>query len=197
MVGSILTILSAAINLYSLLCVASIILTWFPGAKYTRVGRFLSALTDPYLNLFSRGGRLIFGNLDMSPIIAIAVLSLSTSVLNRITATGRIYIGGIIASIFSMAWSVCSSIIGLFALFMLIRWVVLLIHHGETSYDSGWYRLDAVLEKPVYKISRTFAKKPISYQTALLISWITLVLVNILGAIVFGIIGNLFLQLPF
>lgn len=196
MIGTILGIICAAVNLYSLLCIASILLTWFPGAKYTKFGRILSSITDPYLSLFSKKGRLVFGNIDFSPIVAIAILSLTTSILSRVAVTGRIYIGGILASIIAMVWSVCSTFLSIFFIFILIRWIVLLVKHGEVSYDSAWYRIDEMLQKPVYKISKTFVKKPLSYQKALLVSWISLLAVSTVGSILIKILETLCYKLP-
>lgn len=197
MIQGILTFLASLIELYSFLCMVSIILTWFPGAKYTKVGRFLSSITDPYLRLFSKNGRLVFGNLDFSPIVAIAILSLVSSIISRIIATGRIYFGGILVTFISMLWSVCSSLLGIFIVLMLVRWIVLLVKHGQIDYDSAWSRLDAVLEKPVYKIARTFSKKSVSYKNALLISWITLCVICLLGFVLTGVLEQLCMKLPF
>ena len=197
MVSTILGILSAIINIYTILCVISIILTWFPGAKFTAFGKFLSSICDPYLNLFSKGGKLRIGNIDFSPILAIGILSLLTTILSRITLTGRIFFGGILAAIVSLFWNLGSSLLGILTLIILVRWIVLLVKKGYTPYDSGWNNVDAMLQKPVYKISSTFSKNPVSYKTALLISWITLAVILLLGAILSGILIHLCNMLPF
>ena len=197
MLETILGILSAIINIYTILCVISIILTWFPGAKFTAFGKFLSSICDPYLNLFSKSGKLRIGNIDFSPILAIGILSLLTTILSRITLTGRIFFGGILASIVSLFWNLGSSLLGILTIIILIRWIVLLAKKGYTPYDSGWNNVDAMLQKPVYKISSTFSKNPVSYQTALLISWITLAVTLLLGAILSAILIHLCNMLPF
>ena len=197
MVSTILGILSAIINIYTILCVISIILTWFPGAKFTAFGKFLSSICDPYLNLFSKGGKLRIGNIDFSPFLAIGILSLLTTILSRITLTGRIFFGGILAAIVSLFWNLGSSLLGILTLIILVRWIVLLVKKGYTPYDSGWNNVDAMLQKPVYKISSTFSKNPVSYKTALLISWITLAVILLLGAILSGILIHLCNMLPF
>ena len=116
MVSTILGILSAIINIYTILCVISIILTWFPGAKFTAFGKFLSSICDPYLNLFSKSGKLRIGNIDFSPILAIGILVLVSSILGKITLTGRIYFGGILQEILGMVWNVSSSLLTIFFL---------------------------------------------------------------------------------
>lgn len=193
----ILSTLSAIVSLYSLLCLISIFMTWIPGIKFTKVGRFISSLCDPYLNLFSRFGWLRIANIDFSPIISIGILSLISSILGRITATGRIYLGGILASVLSMILSVCSSLLTIFALLILIRWIVLIINHGQVSYNSGWYQIDLMLQRFVYKIGNTFVKKNLSYSTALLINWIALFVAIFLMQSIFTILINLCFKIPF
>ena len=197
MVATILGIISAIINIYTILCVVDIILTWFPGAKFTPFGKAISSICDPYLNLFSKGGKLRIGNIDFSPILAIGILSLLTTILSRITVTGRIFFGGILAAIVSLFWNLASSLLGILTIIILVRWIVLLVKKGYTPYDSGWNNVDSMLQKPVYKISSTFSKKPVSYQQALLISWITLAVILILGAVLSAILIRLCNMLPF
>lgn len=197
MITTILGIIAAAINIYTILCVIDIILTWFPGAKFTAFGKFISSLCDPYLNFFSKSGKLRLGNIDFSPILSIGILSLLTSILSRLTLTGRIYIGGILGSIISLLWSVISTLLGIILIVMIIRWIVLLVKKGYTPYDSGWTQLDSMLQKPVYKISSTFSKKSTTYKNALLISWIVILIILILGALLSGILINLCNKLPF
>ena len=196
MVSTILGIICAAINIYALICTAAIILTWFPGAKFTKFGKILSSITDPYLNLFSKNGKLVFGNLDFSSVLALAILWLASSILGRIVATGRIYLGGILGAIISMFWSICSTFLFIFAVLIFVRWIVLLINHGETAYDSGWNRLDSMLQKTVFKIAGTFSKDTVPYQKALLISWIILAVILVFGSIIIGILTGLCNRLP-
>ena len=197
MVATILGIISAIINIYTILCVVDIILTWFPGAKFTPFGKAISSICDPYLGLFSKSGKLRIGNIDFSPILSIGILSLLTTILSRITLTGRIYFGGILGSIVSMFWNLVSSLVGIFAIIILVRWIVLLVKKGYTPYDSGWNNVDAMLQKPVYKITNTFSKKPVSYQNALIISFVVLMAILILGLFLSALLIRLCNMLPF
>lgn len=194
----ILKILSAAIVIFTILCVVNIILSWVPGAKFTTFGRFISKICDPYLNFFSKNGRFVFGNVDFSPILSIGILSLVSSILSGINNTGRIFFGGILATIISMLWSICSSLLSLLFLLVLIRWIVLLANHGQTSFNSAWNQFDSLINKFSYKIAKTFVKKTVSYQTTLLINWITFLVVLILGNILInGFLVNLCYRIPF
>ncbi len=195
-VATILSLLSAVITIYTLLCFVDIIMTWIPGAKFTRFGKFISSVCDPYMNFFSKYGWLRFGNIDFSPIISIGILSLISSILGGIQSTGRIYFGGILATIIYMIWNVASSLLSIIFLLVIIRWIALLIKKGRTSFDSGWNQIDMILNKITYKIAGTFTKSSLSYQKSLLITWIVLLVIMITGRILINILVNLCYQLP-
>ncbi len=194
---TVLSLLSAIIIIYTILCLIAIFITWIPGAKFTKFGKFITAITDPYLRLFSRRGWLRFGNIDFSPIIAIAILSVLSSILGGITSTGRLYFGGILATILGMIWSVSSSILTIFFLLIFIRWIVLLVNKGQVSTNSAWYQLDLMLQKFVYKIGNTIIKNNLTYQKALLISWIVLLVAGVILRILFMILIGLCNSIPF
>ena len=197
MAGTILSFLSAAIIIYTIICLISIFMTWIPGAKFTKFGKIISAITDPYLRIFSGRGWLRFGNIDFSPILAIGILSLLSSILGGITSTGRIYFGGILATIISMLWSVCSSILTIFFLLILIRWIVLLVNKGQVSVNSAWYQVDMLLQKFVYKIGNTFFKTNLTYQKALLVSWISIAIIWFVLQLLTGFLIFLCRAIPF
>lgn len=196
-IGVILNLLSAAVNLYTILCFVNIIMSWLPGVKFTKVGRFISSLCDPYMNFFSRWGFLRIGNVDFSPIISIGILSLVSSILGGINATGRIYLGQILATIIYMLWNICSSLLGIIFLLVLIRWIVLLVHHGHTDYNSPWNQVDMMLQKFCYRVANTFSRGNTNYQKALLISWITFLAILGIGNILIRILVNLCYSMPF
>lgn len=196
-ISAILGVLSAAVTIYTILCFINIIISWFPGAKFTSFGRMISSLTDPYMNFFSRTGWLTFGNIDFSPILSIGILSIISSILGGITATGRLYVGGILATVISMLWNVSTSIMSIVFLLVLIRWIVLLIKHGYTPYNSGWNNIDQFLQRLAYKIGGTFVKTGLSYSRALLITWIFFLVVLTVGNILVQNLAMLCYRLPF
>ena len=196
MIQTVLSLLSAVITLYTILCFINIIMSWIPGLKFTAFGKFITSVTEPYLNFFSKWGILRLGNVDFSPIVSIGLLSLVSSILAGIQGTGRIYLGGILATIIYMTWNIVSSIISILFLLVLIRWIVLLVKKGQTSFDSGWYQVDNLLNKITYKISGTFTKSNMSYRKSLLISWITLLVISVAGRILINILVSLCYQLP-
>nr|WP_318765916.1 YggT family protein [Lactiplantibacillus carotarum] len=68
-----ISIISRLFQLYQLAIIVFILMSWFPGAYNTGVGRFLGRICDPFLSIFRRFIPAIAG-LDFSPIIAILVL---------------------------------------------------------------------------------------------------------------------------
>ena len=48
----ILSLLSAVLTVYTILCFINIIMSWLPGVKFTAFGKFISSVTDPYLTFF-------------------------------------------------------------------------------------------------------------------------------------------------
>ena len=68
------TTLANFLNIYLLLIIVRILLTWFPTISWmNQIEAFLSPITDPYLNLF-RSFIPPIGGLDLSPVLAILVL---------------------------------------------------------------------------------------------------------------------------
>lgn len=197
MVVMILNLLSAVITLYTILCFIYIIMSWMPGVKFTKFGRFIESLCGPYMNMFSRVSFLHIGNVDFTPIISIGLLSLFSSILGGITSTGRIYFGHILATIIFMLWNIVSSLLGIIVLLVFIRWIVLLINHGKTSYDSAWNQVDIIIQKFCYKVANTFSKGIIDYKKALLINWITFAVILGAGNILIRILVNICYRMPF
>ena len=197
MIQTILSILAAVLSIYTLLCFIYILMSWFPGARFTKFGHFMTAICEPYMGLFRRLTFLRIGNIDFSPIVSLGILSLASAILAGIQRTGRIFFGGILGTILSSLWSITSSIIGIFTLLIFIRWIVLLINKGRTSYESGWNQVDMILNKMTYKIAGTISKKSMSYQTSLLMSWIILLVAMGIGHFLILLLVNLCYRMPF
>ncbi len=197
MIQTILSILAGVLSLYTLLCFIYILMSWFPGARFTKFGKIMTSICEPYMGLFRKMSFLRIGNIDFSPIVSLGILSLASAILAGIQKTGRIFFGGILGTVLGSLWSIASSIIGIFALLIFIRWIVLLINKGRTSYDSGWNQVDMILNKITYKIAGTFSKASMSYQKSLLLSWIILLATLIIGRILIILLVNLCYKLPF
>ena len=71
---NIFSILASVVSIYTLLCFVRVMLSWFPGAEYSRFGQVLCQMCDPYLNIFRRFRFLRFSSFDFTPAIALCVL---------------------------------------------------------------------------------------------------------------------------
>ncbi|MDF0725262.1 YggT family protein [Cytobacillus sp. S13-E01] len=69
--------LEGLIQLYSYALIAYILMSWFPNARESRIGQFLTKICEPYLEPFRK---IIpsLGMIDISPIVAIFVLNFAT-----------------------------------------------------------------------------------------------------------------------
>ena len=90
---------------YTIFCFINIILSWIPGAKFTGFVKFVTAITDPYLNLFRKISWRHTNSLDFSPILSIGLLSLLSSVFSTIVRTdeGTVF-GPALSSIFQSSF---------------------------------------------------------------------------------------------
>lgn len=197
MINLILSILSGALSIYTLICFVYIFMSWFPGARYTKFGNFIASICEPYLGLFSRFRFLRIGNIDFSPIISIGLLSIVSSILGRIQATGRIWFGSILGDIVYMIWNIVSVFLVIFTILILVRWIVLLVNKGQTDYNSGWARIDQMINRFTRKVSGTFIKKNHNYQTSLLVSWITLLVIYIAAKFLISFLVGACYSIPF
>nr|WP_052114825.1 YggT family protein [Pontibacillus sp. HN14] len=76
MIGIIFEFLSFALSAYFYALIGYILMSWFPGARDSSIGRFLSAICEPYLEPFRK---IIppLGMIDISPIVAIFALNIA------------------------------------------------------------------------------------------------------------------------
>lgn len=172
---------AGAVSLYSTLCFFRIILTWFPSLNYSTIGKFLSSICDPYLNLFSRLP-LRIGMFDFTAMIAIGILYVISSILGNISASGYISLSMILANLLGIVWSIASSIATVIMIIFIVRYLVSIFSRTSNQYDSPWQRFDDAIRNMVFKICNFFTGgRSISYKTALLIDSIAMLAILILS----------------
>ena len=82
-----LQVLGQTLGIYLLVLLVRVLLSWFPNLDWSNpVLSGVSAITDPYLNVF-RGLIPPLGGLDLSAIVAFLALQLAQSLLNGASAT--------------------------------------------------------------------------------------------------------------
>ncbi|MCM0590052.1 MAG: YggT family protein [Gloeotrichia echinulata IR180] len=78
------TTLFSFIQIYNVLLIIRVLLTWFPNIDFSsQPFAALSQITDPYLNLF-RSIIPPLGGMDFSPILAFLALQLASGTLENI-----------------------------------------------------------------------------------------------------------------
>jgi len=166
MVGSIL-------SFYSLLIFVRILLGWFPHFYFGRVYGFLCRVCDPYLNYFRRFIFLRIGNIDLSPIAAIALLSVATNISGTIASSGGVSLGLVLALVLNAVWSAVSFIIGFFACVIGLR---LAAYFMRSNIYSGFWRIVEAIASPIlYRARQVFFKgRDASYLQNLVVSLIVL-----------------------
>ena len=82
--GDLIGVLIQTLSIYTLVLLVRVLLTWFPNLDWSNpVLSSVSAITDPYLNIF-RGLIPPIGGLDLSAIVAFLALQLVQTLLERL-----------------------------------------------------------------------------------------------------------------
>jgi len=78
------TVVDLIFQIYILILVARVLITWVNPDPYNPIVRFLSNAADPLLNRVRRALPLQFGGLDLSPIVVIIGLQFIASIVSRL-----------------------------------------------------------------------------------------------------------------
>ena len=191
----IMNLLAGLCGLYSLMILIRIILTWFSRANYGRPVELLSRVTDPYLNWWRRIPGLRLGFLDLSPIAAIAALSIVQTVFSTIARYGTIRIGIIIAIALSALWSAVSFLLGFCIIILILRFIAYISNRDTLS--GFWNIIDTISRPMLYRVNRIiFGKRLVNYLTSLLVSTGILILLWIGGRFVIKLLIALIVKSP-
>lgn len=189
------SILNSAVSLYEILCLIYVVMSWFPGARYTRFGSIMNQICEPYLSFFRRFP-LRIGMLDFSPVLAFGVLVLISGIFGDIASYGAIRFGLLIASLLQICWSLLSSLITFFNIILVIRLVVHLAGKDFTS--QIWRTLDGIISPVQSRISRVVFKNRFrTYRAQLAITLVMCIIVQIAGSWLCGLLASFLVKLPF
>jgi len=168
------------LTIYTGACFIRIIFSWFPNLAYSGFGRLLSAVCDPYLNFFKRFRFLRLGFIDFSAALGIGVLWALGIVLRSLT-NEALNFGAIIGFFIGAIWQLISTILTIYTIVLVVRCIALLFHNPSQPESPFWLRLDSLIAGFIYKISNIFTgSRRVSYKTALIISIIFFIAVNLL-----------------
>lgn len=192
MLQSLFYTISSLISVYSLVCLARVVMSWMPNLEYTTVGRFLASVCDPYLNWFRRFSFSRIGAFDFSPIFALGLLSVASMTFSTLAVTGRITVGVILAGILQVLWSFAAFLLNIFIVLMVIRLVYDLLH--RYSYSQFWTVVDRMLNPPIARVTGFFFRtQVISYRSSLALTLTVMIVLRVgLGIGVTALSGLLY-----
>jgi len=187
--------LATLMGFYSLIIIIRIMLTWFAHVRDSKPVQVLSALTDPYLNWWKKRLNLHAGVLDLSPIVAMAALSVAQTLCSRFAVYGKISLGVVLM----VCLSAFRSVVSFFAVFCLIVLVLRFIAYKASLniYLPFWHVIDSISRFIMFRINRIiFGKRLVNYTTAIVTAII--VLAVLWAGVQFGVwaLGRLLLNLP-
>lgn len=195
MIQSFFAAISTLINLYSLVCLARVLMSWIPDFEYSPAGRFIASMCDPYLNWFRRFRFTKVGAVDFSPILALGALSVASMTFSTIGATGRISLGVVLYGILQVFWSFFSFFFNILILFLVIRLIYDLVNrHG---YSPFWSMLDRFLNPPIAWVTGVLNRgRSMPYRTSLIITLIAVVAARVALTYAVSFVGRILASLP-
>jgi len=184
-------------TLYGCVIFVRIILTWFGNIGLGRFYLYLCRITDPYLNWFRRFRFFRVNNFDLSPVAALAALSIAGNIINRIAGTGRLSTGFLFALLIETAWSVIAFLIWFFIVIIILRLAGYLM--SVNIYSHFWQIIDYISRPVIFTINNIFFKnRYVQYFTGLVVSIISLIaLYAVFSFVVNKLIIPALLKLPF
>ena len=192
----IFNIIASVAGIYSLLIFIRIIISWFGGAVTGKPVNFLIRVTDPYLDWWRSKLNLRLGFVDLSPIAAIAALSLIQSIFYTFARFDRITMGSIIAIVLLSAWSVVSFLLGFCLLIIILRLIAYLTNRDV--YSSFWRVIDSISQPLLYRTNRLiFGRRIPGYIKGIITSLLVLAVMMIGGGYLVPLLAKLFSKLPF
>lgn len=189
-------LLATLISIYLLICIIYIMMSWFPGAKFTKFGKFLSRICEPYLHIFSKSRKFTLKNIDFSPLIALGILSFFSILFSKISATGILSLSDVVVILLAVIWDIIKAIIIFIGVASFIRWIIVTVDSQTANPYSAWNQLDLFLGAICYRMARIFTRKTIPYKKALLITWVECIILYIITKIVFFLLIYLSQSIP-
>lgn len=186
--------LSALLQVYTLLLVIRIVLTWVSMDHGHPVLRVLHSISDPYLNWFRRFRFLVLGNIDFSPVAALLVMNFLASLTRMIGMYGQITLGIVLSIVVQLVWGAVSFFLLLLGILAIVRFLGIRFRWGGPTI---WAYLDALLQPAAAAVGRWLRPGTfLAYTSTLVILAVVSLVAWLVGEIVFGLVTRLLLSLP-
>lgn len=189
LVNTIFRLLAAATSIYMLLCVVRIFLTWFPARMIGRPAELVERAADPYLLLWKKIPFLQAGNVDFSPIAALAALS-GLSRIFSVASYGELTAGVALSLLIEVIWAPVSFLLGFFIVLLVARIVAYAARWN--SLHPVWRSIDTMINPVLFSIKRVIYKNRIvNYMQGLITCALALLGTRVILGLVFNLIINL------
>jgi YggT family protein len=196
MMRFILNLAGSLAGIYMLLIFIRVMLSWFNAASLGRPVELLARFTDPYLNWWRRIPALRTGFIDLSPIAAMAALSLVQTACGIAVRYGRLTLGILAAIIVQAVWSVLSFVLGFFIIVLVLRLIAYL--SNQNIYSAFWRIVDSISQPVLYRITRIFYRRRlINYLAGILLSLGVLAVLEVGGYFLVPWVLQALMRLPF
>ena len=193
---TILNFLASAAGVYLLLIFIRIIISWFSGTGSAKPVKFLSRITDPYLDWWRRNLNLRIGFMDLSPIVAISALSVFQNIIHSITRFDRVTIGNILTIVLLSVWSIVSFLLGFFIIILVLRLIAYLTNR-DTYSGPFWRVVDSISQPLLYKLNKIiFRDRVKDFMKGIILSLLLLVAIRIGGGYLMPHLANFLAALP-
>jgi YggT family protein len=190
-----LQIVNALLIAYILLLMIRIVLGWFAPRALGRALDWLTAVTDPYLNLFGRISFLRGSLFDFSPIAAILTIVVVQTLVNQLVEWGHITLGTFLAAVVSAAWSGVNFVLLFFLVVGVLRTIPFIFR--ATAGASIWKVVDMIIQPVVAWVMRVIRLgRRSGYLQHLLLTIGLLFVVWLVGGLLVGKIAELLRMLP-
>ena len=195
---NVFSVLASVVSIYTLLCFIRVMLSWFPGAEYSKFGQVLSQMCDPYLDVFRRFRFLRFSSFDFTPAIALCVLMALQAFFTSLSTGAGFRLSMILAMIVMLVGNIFTSLLGFVAVIILVRLIAwFIVGDGNSSY-SIWTVVDRTLSPIIFRIAgMIFRNQSISFVKALVTSFIILVVFDAVFTYAIRMLGTLISLIPF
>ena len=187
--------LSVIVSIYMMIIFVRIILTWFSWLGNSGFLDILARITDPYLNWFRRFSFLRVGFLDLSPIVALGVLSLVNRIFSTLAYYGTITIGIVLAMILQALWGAVSFFLG----FLIVVLVLRLIAHfaRQNLYNPFWRIVDTISRPVLFRINRIlFRNRIVNFGTGIVLSTAGMVILYLILRFLVSFVSIVLAKLP-
>ena len=159
MIRSIMNLLGGITSLYMILIFIRIMLNWFSGIPSSKPVKLLCSVTDPYLDYFRGIRGMQIASLDLSPVLALGVLSVLNNIFTIVGRYGAITVGIILAMILSAVWSAASFIISFITIILVLRLIAYFTNRNTNQ--SFWRVIDMISQPILFKIRQLLFKNRI------------------------------------